>query len=103
MAARSDSDCTVGYYGVNIDTYLEEEANIKTPLMLHIAGSDELCSPEAHDKIVSTLTKNTHATLHEYEGAGHAFALNGGHNFKPAAAQLANERSSAFLAEHLKK
>ncbi|MFP6712426.1 MAG: dienelactone hydrolase family protein [Rhodospirillales bacterium] len=103
MAARSDSDCTVGYYGVNIDTYLEEETNINSPLMLHIAGSDELCSPEAHDKIVGTLSKNANTTLYEYEGAGHAFALNGGHNFNPAAAQLANERSSAFLAEHLKK
>ena len=69
--------------------------------MLHIAANDELCSTEAHDQIVGTLSKNTHVTLHEYEGAGHAFALEGGHNFNLAAAQLANERSSKFLAEYL--
>jgi len=100
-ATRSDADCTVGYYGVNIDTYLEEEANITAPLMLHIAANDELCSPEAHDQIVGTLSNNAQVTLHEYEGAGHAFALEGGHNFNPEAARLANQRSLAFLDQNL--
>ncbi|MFP6735305.1 MAG: dienelactone hydrolase family protein [Rhodospirillales bacterium] len=72
MAARSDCDCTVGYYGVNIDQYLREETLIAAPLMLHIAANDELCSSEAHDQIAGTLGKNIHVTLHEYEGAGHA-------------------------------
>jgi carboxymethylenebutenolidase len=102
MATRSDSDCSVGYYGVNIDQYISEEPSISSPLMLHIAADDELCTPEAHDKIVGTLSENTHVTLHEYAGAGHAFALEGGHNYNAAAAHLANERSIAFLAEHLK-
>ena len=101
MAARSDSDCTVGYYGVNIDHYLDEAPSISSPLMLHIAANDELCSAEAHDRIVSTLEGNAHVMLHEYEGTGHAFALEGGHNFNPDAARLANERSAKFLAERL--
>jgi carboxymethylenebutenolidase len=102
MAARSDADCNVGYYGVNIDQYLPEEPAISAPLMLHIAANDELCSPEAHDQIVGILSKNINVTLHEYEDAGHAFALEGGHNYNAVAAQLANERSTAFLANHLK-
>ena len=101
MAARSEIDCTVGYYGVNIDRYLDEASTIAAPLMLHIAAEDELCSAEAHDAIVAKLAPNPHVTIHEYEGAGHAFALVGGHNFNRAAAELANERSFEFLSRHL--
>lgn len=101
MAARSDSDCTVGYYGVNIDHYLDEAGGIDRPLMLHIAAEDELCSTEAHDAIVGTLEKLGDVTLHEYAGAGHAFALEGGHNYNADAATLANQRSAAYLAQHL--
>lgn len=101
MAARSDSDCTVGYYGVNIDHYLEESGAIDRPLMLHIAAEDELCSTEAHDAIVGTLSGLGDVTLHEYTGAGHAFALEGGHNFNADAAALANQRSNNYLATHL--
>lgn len=101
MAARSDSDCTVGYYGVNIDTYLGEASAISRPLMLHVAANDELCTPEAHDAIISTLSGNSNVTLHEYAGAGHAFALEGGHNYHSDAAALANQRSSDYLRQHL--
>lgn len=101
VASRTDSDCAVGYYGVNIDQYLSEAGNIKTPLMLHIAANDELCSAEAHDAIVGTLGKLSEVTLHEYEGAGHAFALVGGHNYHKEAADLANRRSADFLSRHL--
>ncbi|MDE0540032.1 MAG: dienelactone hydrolase family protein [Rhodospirillales bacterium] len=39
-------------------------------------------------------------TLHEYEGAGHAFALAGGHNYDQGAADTANTRSLEFLSGH---
>ncbi len=100
-AARTDADCSVGYYGVNVDHYLGESGNISRPLMLHIAGDDELCSAEAHDAIVSALGELAPVTLHEYDGAGHAFALVGGHNYNENAARKANERSDEFLARHL--
>ena len=101
VATRTDADCSVGYYGVNIDHYLAEADNISNPLMLHIAANDELCEPEARERIVRTLKKLSPVTLHEYEGAGHAFALVGGHNYNEAAAAAANERSYEFLAHHL--
>ena len=100
-AARSDADCSVGYYGVNIDRYLGEAGALSAPLMLHIAGADELCSQEAHDAIIDTLDPLDAVTLHEYRGAGHAFALEGGHNYRADAAALANARSLAFLQQHL--
>ncbi len=100
-ATRTDADCSVGYYGVNIDQYLYEASEISRPLMLHIAADDELCSPEAHDSIISTLEKSGSVTLHVYEGAGHAFALVGGHNYNEKAATAAHQRSYAFLYNHL--
>lgn len=100
-AARTDADCSVGYYGVNIDHYLSEAGNIKKPLMLHIAANDELCSNDAHDAIFTTLEAAATVKLHEYDGAGHAFALVGGHNYNEAAAAAANDRSYVFLSQHL--
>jgi carboxymethylenebutenolidase len=101
MAARSDADCSVGYYGVNINRYLREADQIKNPLLLHIAGRDELCPAEAQREIAQALETNPVTTVHVYAQAGHAFALPGGHNFNAATAQEANRRSLQFLRQVL--
>ncbi len=41
-AARTDIDASVGYYGVMIDTMLNESHAIANPLMLHIPTADHL-------------------------------------------------------------
>ena len=61
---RSDSDASVGYYGVNIQSKLDEARNIKTPLMLHVAGQDEHRPPEAQKALLDGPGKNPHVTLH---------------------------------------
>src|SRR5262249_42138677 len=38
MAARSDADATVSYYGVGLDEMLGEIYDIRAPLLLHIAA-----------------------------------------------------------------
>src|SRR3984893_3959112 len=101
MATRSDADCSVGYYGVNINEYLREADQIRNPLMLHIAGRDELCPPQAQREIIETLKPNPAVITHVYEGAGHAFALRGGQNFDVAAAERADVRSLEFLQQKL--
>jgi len=101
MAARSDADCSIGYYGVNINAYLSEADRIKHPFMLHIAGHDELCPKEAQREIMRTLQQNRAAVVHVYDGARHAFALPGGQNFDSAAAAAANRRSLQFLRQNL--
>ncbi len=101
VAARVDCECAVGYYGVNIDQYLDECGNIGLPLMLHIAANDALCSAEAHDAIVGALGEIGRITLHEYDDANHAFALVGGPHYDAGAADCANDRSYSFLKEHL--
>jgi carboxymethylenebutenolidase len=100
-AARTDADASVGYYGVNIDSKLDEAKNIGKPLMLHIAEKDQYVKPEAQKRIVDALKTNPHVTIHLYPGMDHAFAREGGAHYDKACADLANGRTSTFFKQHL--
>lgn len=101
VAARTNIDASVGYYGVEIDKMLDEAKNIEAPLMLHIAEEDEFVSKQAQEKMKEGLGNHPRVTLHSYPGVGHAFARGGGQNYDDYAATTANERTRAFLQEHL--
>jgi carboxymethylenebutenolidase len=101
-AARTDSDASVGYYGVNIQTMLDEAQSIKKPLMLHIAGKDEYTPPEAQEQIVAGLAANPLVSLHRYPEMNHAFARVHGQHYDQANAGLANSRTAMFLRQHLR-
>ncbi|MEG9860948.1 MAG: dienelactone hydrolase family protein [Parvularculales bacterium] len=101
-ACRTDINTSVGYYGVNIQNYLTEAVQIKNPLMLHIASKDEFVPPEAQAQIRAGLDKNTHTSIHVYEGQDHAFARQGGAHFDEAAAKLANNRTADFFNTHMR-
>lgn len=100
-AARTDSDASVGYYGVNIQNKLGEAKKIKNPLMLHVAGKDEYTPPDAQKKIVEGLRNNPQVTIHFYPEMDHAFARPGGAHYDKANAELANGRSDTFFRQHL--
>ena len=95
MAAASDADCNVAYYGVGIDEQLDKAGSITTPTILHIAEEDGFVSKEAQAKIKDGLKGHAHVEVHSYPGVDHAFARNGGVNFDQAAAALANDRTLA--------
>jgi carboxymethylenebutenolidase len=101
MATRSDSDCNVGYYGVGLDGLLDEVANIKKPLLMHMAAKDQFVPPEAQAKIKPAFAASPNITLHVYDEQDHAFAREGGQHYDEQAASRANQRSLAFFAEHL--
>lgn len=101
FAVRSNPDCSVGYYGVDIESTLDEAVNLSSPLVLHIAKEDQFCPPAAQAKLHEVLGKNLFVTLHDYSGAGHAFARVGGEHFNAAAAELANLRTIEFFARYL--
>lgn len=102
IATRYAPDCSVGYYGVGIENALDEMANLKGNLMLHIAELDQFCPAEAQSKIHAALNQNANVTIHDYAGQDHAFARVGGAHFNAAAAELANLRTLEFFARHLK-
>lgn len=100
-ATRTDSDASVGYYGISIENRLDEAANIKRPLMLHIAQGDEYVPPSAQQKIIAALKPNPRVTIHSYPLMNHAFARVGGKHYDKACADLANVRSQTFFRQHL--
>jgi len=100
-ATRTDSDASVGYYGVNIQTLLGEAKNIRHPLLLHIAAKDEYVPPAAQKQIVDGLAGNPNATTYVYPNMDHAFARMGGAHYDQANAELANGRTATFFRQHL--
>lgn len=100
-ACNTDADASVGYYGVSIDTRLQDAANLTTPLMLHIAGKDQFVKPDAQQRIKDGLKGKPSVVIHEYPEQDHAFTRPGGQHYDAAAAQIADGRTIAFLKEKL--
>ncbi len=101
LSVRFKPDCAVGYYGVSIEKSLSEAAGLSSPLMLHIAGKDQYCPPEAQKQIHDTLDQNTLATIHDYPEQDHAFGRVGGQHYDAAAAELAHLRTLEFFVRNL--
>jgi len=101
LSVRSRPDCVVGYYGVGIEKALAESANVSGPLLLHIAGSDDYCPPEAQAAIHQALDSNPQVKIHTYPNREHAFGRTGGEHYDENDAELAHLRSLEFLVKHL--
>ncbi len=100
-AARTDVNASVGYYGVGIDGLLREKHAISHPLMLHIPTEDGFVDKETQKRMHEGLDDHPKAVLHDYEGLDHGFATEFGKRRAEDAARLADQRTSAFFAEHL--
>lgn len=100
-ATRTDIDAAVAYYGVGIEGLVGEAADLRHPVMLHIAEADGFVPPPAQAAIRAGLAGQPLVTIHTYPGRDHAFARIGGEHYHAADATLAGERSLAFLRTHL--
>lgn len=101
-ACRTDADTHVSYYGVAIEENLDEIANIRTPLLLHIAGQDKFSTDAARHQILTAAKENPNIRTEIYSDVNHAFARPGGEHYDRNAADLANTLTSQFLKEHLR-
>ena len=101
LSVRFKPDCVVGYYGVGIEKTLNEASNPRSLLMLHIAGKDQYCPPDAQKEIHSALDANPLVTIHEYPDQDHAFGRPGGAHYDANAAELANLRTLEFFVRNL--
>lgn len=102
MACRTDADASVAYYGGGIHELLDEAKKIKHPLMLHLAEEDEYIDKAAQKAIHTALDGHKLVEIYDYPGVNHAFARPNGQHYDRQAAELANSRSAAFFARHLK-
>jgi carboxymethylenebutenolidase len=100
-ATRTDSDASVGYYGVGIDGLLGEKHAIANPVLLHVAGADHFVTPDVQAKMHAGLDDHPKVTIFDYPGEDHGFATEMGERRSEAAAQLADQRTAAFFAENL--
>lgn len=101
LSVRYQPDCAVGYYGVGIENSFAEVARPASPLLLHIAGQDQFCPPEAQAAIHAVLDDHSLVAICDYPERGHAFARPGGEFYDAAAAELANLRTIEFISRQL--
>jgi carboxymethylenebutenolidase len=101
-ACRTDVDAAVAYYGVGIDSRLDEAAKLKHPLLMHIAEEDGFVPKEAQAKIKDALQANALIEIHTYPGVDHGFARTGGQHYDAQATMLAGGRTLGFFKKHLR-
>ena len=101
-AARTDIDASVGYYGVGIDGLLGEKHAIAHPVLLHVPEEDHFVDKDAQAAMHAGLDDHPKVTIYDYAGEDHGFATEFGERRSDASAKLADERTAAFFAEHLR-
>ncbi|HWA81672.1 MAG TPA: dienelactone hydrolase family protein [Acetobacteraceae bacterium] len=101
MAEQSDADVNISYYGVALDELLDGLANVKKPLIVHIADKDEYFPPEARAKLIAATKGHPQIRTYVYPNADHAFARVGGIHWDGRSAAIANGRSVEALVAAL--
>lgn len=98
-AQRPEVAATVVYYGSIEGPSL---SRARTPVLGHFAETDPYESEEGIGTFERTLrTANREVELHRYPGTGHWFAEQSKEAFVPDAAEVAFNRTVAFLRRHL--
>ncbi|MBB2930632.1 dienelactone hydrolase family protein [Paraburkholderia silvatlantica] len=100
-AARTDVDCAISYYGVNLQNHLDEAASIRCPIMFHFPENDAFCPPEARERIVAAFADRPGAECYVYPGCDHAFATPERPQYDKPAALMAYSRTMAMLRKVL--
>ncbi len=90
----------IPFYG--IQPALEDVPKIKAAMLLHYAGDDARINAGIAAYEEALRKAGVNFRTYTYEGAGHAFFNDTGTRFHKEAAQLAWERTLAFLKENLK-
>lgn len=85
----------VSFYGTRLPQYLDRP--LKAPLLCHFGTQDDHVPAEMRAEMQACLPE---AEVHLYE-AGHAFANDARPSYVAAAAELAQQRSEAFIAKVL--
>lgn len=100
MAKDASIGAAVAYYGVAIQSVLSEASNLTAPLLLHIAGDDHLCPPEAQEQIIGAL-EPAGVEIIVHPGVPHGFARYNSSVYDAEAAERADNATAAFLTKHL--
>jgi carboxymethylenebutenolidase len=99
--ARGNVDAGVAWHGGRTEEFVSEAANVRAPMLMHLADDDEFIPMQAQQQIKAALAGKSNVEIYSYAGCRHAFARHGGTHYNAAAARIANERTLAFLRRHL--
>ena len=101
VAARTDVDCAVSYYGVGIEADLAEAGNVKGPMVFHFAELDKYAPAEAREQIKSAFKGRPDVEFYLYPGCDHAFAAPERTSYNKPATLMAHSRSIALFRKVL--
>ena len=97
---RDRVGATIVYYGTWVGSVL---GRAKAPVLGHFAEDDPYETAETVTEFEEGLrAAGREATIHRYPGTGHWFAEPSRDAYQPEAAELAFERTVAYLREHLR-
>jgi carboxymethylenebutenolidase len=102
LAARSEVDAVVSFYGSEVPASLDALEQITGPLQFHFGGADPYIPRDQILAVEQAAAGRANVEIHVEEGAGHAF-----HNRKapmfyvPEPAARAWQRTEEFLRRHL--
>lgn len=88
--------CCVGYYPGGIGKVAAEEP--ACPVLLHFGAEDTHIGAEQREAVAAA---HPEVEIYVYPGAEHGFNCDARASFNPASAELARERTLAFLKTHL--
>lgn len=101
MAAGTDVDAAVCYYGGGIHTALAEAPKIRAPILFHFAEKDGFIPLSAVDAVRQAFAGRDNVMLEVYDGVDHGFNCWDRGTYDQTAAALARGRTLAFLATNL--
>jgi carboxymethylenebutenolidase len=101
VAARTDVDCAVSYYGVGIEADLGEAAKMKGPMVFHFAELDRMAPADVRTQITAAFANRSDVEFYLYPGCDHAFAAPERASFNKPATLMAHSRSIALFRKVL--
>ena len=73
LAAASEPDAVVSYYGSGIGNALDKADQVHAPIQFHFGDADQYLPLEESDRIRDTFSSRSNSEVHMQPGAGHAF------------------------------
>ncbi len=100
-AAHHNLDAAVAFYGGGIADHLGEAPHIQCALLMHFGAEDEMIPQDQTDAIRETFQDRSNVEIYIYPKVGHAFFNQDRASYDPRAADLAYQRTLAFLKKWL--
>jgi len=101
VAASSDPDAVVSYYGSGIGNELDVASRISAPIIFNFGDNDQFLPTEEANRVRQTFQSRPDAEVHMHSGAGHAFDNPSPMWHHKGASQEAWPQTADFLRRYL--